>query len=220
VSDETLRELERRWRRSGSLEDETLWLQERVRAGELAEERLRLRLTLAQERWPVPQQILYAFDPCGPESWLRAAIAVAAPLAPGLAKEHPDACQPIAWLQRAEAFVLGHPAEPAPPYEFGPQAGDFEDAHHDVHWEAYEEARRAFASAQAWHAYRVLRLLRDLPTWTDVSQASGVLMTALDRVALSEALAALRTEVVPWLLGLSDPVRERVEARREDAAET
>lgn len=42
MSDARLRDLERAWRESGALEDELAWLGERVRAGDLAEERLRL----------------------------------------------------------------------------------------------------------------------------------------------------------------------------------
>jgi hypothetical protein len=42
VSDERLRELERRWKETGSVEDEAAWLRERVRAGELAQYRVDL----------------------------------------------------------------------------------------------------------------------------------------------------------------------------------
>ena len=42
MTDERLRELERCWRESGSVEDEAAWLRERVRVGELSEARLRL----------------------------------------------------------------------------------------------------------------------------------------------------------------------------------
>ncbi len=42
MSDERLRELERRWRESGSVEDEAAWLLERVRVGELDQDRLEL----------------------------------------------------------------------------------------------------------------------------------------------------------------------------------
>tara|TARA_R110002072_G_scaffold140386_2_gene284620 strand:+ start:207 stop:338 length:132 start_codon:yes stop_codon:yes gene_type:complete len=38
VSDADLRELERRFRETGSVEEEAAWLQERVRAGELTQE--------------------------------------------------------------------------------------------------------------------------------------------------------------------------------------
>ncbi len=42
MSDERLRELERRWRETGSVEDEAAWLRERVRVGDLSQERLEL----------------------------------------------------------------------------------------------------------------------------------------------------------------------------------
>jgi hypothetical protein len=40
VSDERLRVLERRWKETGSVEDEAAWLRERVRVGDLSENRL------------------------------------------------------------------------------------------------------------------------------------------------------------------------------------
>jgi hypothetical protein len=46
VGDERLRELERRWRASGSTDDEAAWLVERVRLGRLREERLLLAAEL------------------------------------------------------------------------------------------------------------------------------------------------------------------------------
>ena len=42
MSDQKLRELERRWRESGSVEDEAAYLRERVRVGDLTQERLEL----------------------------------------------------------------------------------------------------------------------------------------------------------------------------------
>lgn len=42
VSDQRLRELERKWRESGSVEDEAAYLRERVRVGDLTQERLEL----------------------------------------------------------------------------------------------------------------------------------------------------------------------------------
>jgi hypothetical protein len=217
VSDSRLRRLERRWRETGTARDEEAWLQERVRVGDLPQERLRLKRTLAQEDWPIPQRVMYAFVPCGPESWQRAAIALAARLAPHLADEHPDAWQPVSWLRRAEDFVLQRPVESPQPFLFGPVRWDFEDQYHDIDDEAHERACREFASDQAWHAYRVLQLVRRLPEWEDVSEATGVLMTVLDRVELKTALAVLRAELVPWLLGYSDPIRDRVEARPGEA---
>ena len=42
MSDQKLRELERRWRETGSVEDEAAYLRERVRVGDLTQERLEL----------------------------------------------------------------------------------------------------------------------------------------------------------------------------------
>ena len=42
VSDQRLRELERKWRETGSVEDEAAYLRERVRVGDLTQERLEL----------------------------------------------------------------------------------------------------------------------------------------------------------------------------------
>ncbi len=42
MSDEKLRELERRFKETGSVEDEAAWLKERVRVGDLTQERLEL----------------------------------------------------------------------------------------------------------------------------------------------------------------------------------
>jgi hypothetical protein len=103
-------------------------------------------------------------------------------------------------------------------FQFGPSERDFEDESHRIAWDAYERARREFAPEEAWHAYGVLQLLRDLPEWDDVSDASGLLMTFLDRMDVKAALAALRKDVVPWLLRYSDPVRDRVEARQRSTA--
>jgi len=49
MSDERLRELERRWRESGELDDEVAWLAERVRAGELSPRALELAAHLGHE---------------------------------------------------------------------------------------------------------------------------------------------------------------------------
>ena len=49
VSDADLRELERRFRESGSVEDEAAWLSARVKAGELDEDKLHLAAHLGYE---------------------------------------------------------------------------------------------------------------------------------------------------------------------------
>lgn len=59
MADQRLRALERRWQASGSVEDEAAWLRERVRVGDLAEERLFLAAYLGHEpaRLAAPQAL-------------------------------------------------------------------------------------------------------------------------------------------------------------------
>lgn len=52
MGDEKLRELERRWRESGTVEDEAAYLLERVRVGDLTQERLELAAHLLETRPP------------------------------------------------------------------------------------------------------------------------------------------------------------------------
>ena len=54
VSGADLRELERRWRGTGSVEDEATWLQERVEAGDLSAKRVSLVASLG---WPACRRI-------------------------------------------------------------------------------------------------------------------------------------------------------------------
>ncbi len=59
MSDEKLRELERRFKETGSVEDEAAWLVERVRVGDLTQERLELAAYLGHE----PARRLFEKDP-------------------------------------------------------------------------------------------------------------------------------------------------------------
>ena len=49
MSDQKLRELERKWKETGSVEDEAAYLRERVRVGDLTQERLELAAYCGQE---------------------------------------------------------------------------------------------------------------------------------------------------------------------------
>ena len=49
MADDKLRQLERRWRESSTVEDEAALLRERVRVGDLSEGRLRLAASFGQE---------------------------------------------------------------------------------------------------------------------------------------------------------------------------
>jgi hypothetical protein len=60
VTDASLRDLERRFRASGSVEDEAMWLRARAQAGELPERRLKLAARLGD---PASQVVLPAVEP-------------------------------------------------------------------------------------------------------------------------------------------------------------
>ena len=70
MSDSRVRELERAWRASGREADEVAWLRERVRAGELAPERLELAAFLAANGIVGPEAHLLAALPRELVPWL------------------------------------------------------------------------------------------------------------------------------------------------------
>ena len=88
MSDAKLRELERQWRESGSIEDEAAYLRERVRAGDLTQERLELAAYFghAAAGHALPAPLIQAATPAnlgwerleadGPEAVIRGLLAV------------------------------------------------------------------------------------------------------------------------------------------------
>lgn len=90
MSEERLRELERRWRQSGAASDQAALLAERVRAGLLPAARLRLaaalgqpaaRLALGGDAPALLEQsgnaaLMAGLEPYGPAAWVRATWAV------------------------------------------------------------------------------------------------------------------------------------------------
>tara|TARA_R110002072_G_scaffold47901_1_gene131238 strand:- start:2189 stop:2989 length:801 start_codon:yes stop_codon:yes gene_type:complete len=72
MSDEKLRELERRWKETGAVEDEAAFLLERVRAGELTQERLELAAYCRHEgATAATSQPPYSGGPKEHDRWLR-----------------------------------------------------------------------------------------------------------------------------------------------------
>ena len=88
MSDAKLRELERKWKESGSVEDEAAYLRERVRAGDLTQERLELAAYFghAAAGRALPMSLIQAAAPAdlgwerleadGPEAVVRGLLAV------------------------------------------------------------------------------------------------------------------------------------------------
>ena len=219
MSDETLRELERRWRLSGQPADELRWHVARVRAGELDPARLELAAGLG---WPGASA-----EPAPPE-WaaLRAVATRLVGEPPALDRALVALCE-HAWPRlttgrdaplRAQLRALGDALaarvlSPALP----------------------PEPRRPATTAPAgllpwitWGALLAQALLKRLsgdpaPEWDSLWPGSPrVARQLLGKDAAEswapELQAALRAALAPWALGLADPLRERA-ARALDALE-
>lgn len=211
MSDERLRELERRFRASGSVEDEAAWLRARVQAGELSSEKLELAAycgweaacaatgTMSKQVTTIDDLLTLGrgLESFSRESQTRAALA-AVLLLP----------QPEAWaLPHVNACVLA-----VTQWLF--------DQTNDNALVAFQAGRDVADSCG--HAFDVYRMF----CWTPCgSETAARLMNWPSAEPVASCLAyswhllgvclveALRTELVPWALGYSDPVKERVEAR-------
>lgn len=210
MSDARLREAERRWRESGAAEDEAAWLRERVRAGELGDDRLRLAAYVGHRPSvlalgavpPAPAYVqawVYGLERWGEEACLRAAIAAArracACLRPGSSRRR-DAGALIA---RAERQTLGHALGEAP--ELDPHVLDDDPP-------ARERSAFLAVEALADGADEVLRRAPGANRALEASaRAGGVVIRAVEALD-DEAVvrAAIRDEVAPWALGEHDPL--------------
>lgn len=200
MSDEALREAERRWRATGHVEDEARLLLEQLRAGQLSAERLELAAycghgaALVAIGRPVGDPAVtnvkrwVASVPRGRDvvAW-RAAVAALDAAGPVAAERVLD-CGPggptLAALVVAVQRWLLDPttslASPLPDHGLPMDGRDFERP----------------------------------PAWI---HAQGIVGDAADFVGHAELLARLRAEIGTWALGRGDPVRDRA-ARRPDAS--
>jgi len=216
MTDSHLQQLERAWRASGSVEDEVVYLQARLRVGELSPTYLEAAACLGHD----PAQRILGGTPTGeiplhvwwlgdqrtereprwsraltstglPRAALRAGIAIAlehlAALDP---TDQPNACR---LLELAEDEALGGP-------------------------DGLELARERLATpnvALREFAAFLWPELDSFPTSVELERRPWRRYWRItqegDFVGLS-----LRRELVPWLLGYSDPVRERVAARHAE----
>ena len=71
MSDSRLRELERRFRKTGAVEDEAAYLLERVRVGDLAQEKLELAAYCGHEGARLASGQIGSETPDGLEEWIR-----------------------------------------------------------------------------------------------------------------------------------------------------
>jgi len=200
MSDERLRQLERRWRASGSVHDESGYLLERVRAGDLSRERLELaaycghqgaRAASAGDAPAAPQGLGdwgRGLEPWGKEPCVRAALS--AGWAQSQAKEY--SVDAVRALRRALAWIR------CPCQRHRALAR--EAAGRSSKIRSATEAALAAAAADAEGA---------------ASKASKALARAAKVVGEGRVRAAAQSDVASWALGNGDPVAQKIDALRD-----
>jgi hypothetical protein len=220
VTDARLRELERRWRETGTVEDEAAWLRARVQAGELEQSKLELAglcgckaacLAIGVQVRPIPD-IRAALDGYGseqsdePPPWLAdiqrlcGDEAVRRLVLPALRISHSFQGEFVDAVVALEDWLL--------------KPGENERARIRHHLAADGALTRKAAAVAFWHGEREM-------SGTDllVVVAQALFLCLYEANGLAAGLEAGADELVPWALGYHDPVRERVEARQEAAGE-
>ena len=207
MSDEHLRELERRWRETGSVEDEAAWLGARVKAGDLDPEKLEVLEHLGREGARLALASLVTQPSGDPVDFLEAGSALRVKCLRGWPHEAALRLLAATWGQMEAARDSSEGRAGLLALE------EWLSCPCQEHAEAVEQQGRfgISLSPESWDlAIQIATLLADVP-WT----VEGGRPTELTRKAVWDGL---RAELVPWLLGYSDPVRERVQARQREAA--
>ena len=247
VSDADLRDLERRWRETCSAEDEAAWIRELVRRGELPPSRLRYAadcgdaaaLLVLEDDLTLPRDLRQ-----GLERFAKADVVLQARVAVALLQDAEVAAAGL-WLSLLKSALSLLATGGAVRLE-GSRLGAFEaleawilcpcrscasiaSAASDL---AFAEALNLEASFEDWrapeshpeanHRHGCMRLSRASARAASLPSQGrfGSLVEPLFDLwgePWEAPRARLQEEVVPWLLGQSDPVRERVEARQREA---
>ena len=241
MTDSELRRLEREFRQSGTLEAEAAWLRARLKAGELHERDLELAACLGHESartilgsdsafsllLPLPRVEWEARDACaafveqfGIVRALRVCLPIAWTSLEDWSALFPEDRRPRSAIEAAEAWAVC----PCESHRLGSVAtvnGADEAADRAAERELIDE-RAVAAGEAASEAEACAGLASGSGGW--FFEVVGIRLRAqwdspqsLPN-AWTEVLQAVQGEVVPWALGYSDPVRERVEARQREAA--
>jgi hypothetical protein len=219
MSDTKLRDLERRWKETGTEDDEAAYLLERLRVGDLTRERLELAVCLGYQ----PAIRALNVTPAHPlrvsrdahwghafRDWPDAASRIGAALASAAAASvsalPPDTVAAVASVSIAiDEWVLA----PTDDHARATRLRVSCPAPHEDEGELVWQQRHAAKAAA------------NLTSLTSPKRRYQVLSNALE-LLVSAGVAQIRNvvaaEVVPWALGHEDPLRERVEARRREAA--
>lgn len=251
MADDSLKDLERRFRTTGSIEDEVAWLHARRVAGRIEPARLELAAWLGH---PAAQRV------AGPDARDFHAAPHSTPAIGPLAGVE----LPTGWIKNAAPLhpELGARAGIAALNRVVPQAAELRrdcgaavalaedcvvcpcERHVTAAREAMERQEQAAAEPESSRLHKGAAFLLALVTDDETSgeadddspearlmaailgdtppsiwMAEGVLVQAMvggveHGVSVDAISTAVRDELVAWLLGYSDPVRERVEARR------
>lgn len=262
MSDSKLRELERRWRESGSVEHEAAYLLERLRSGALERERLELAAYLgdpASRRAlggeaprrsspdagapggasrespgspdPVGSAVLAEWSAVLPSESLGVCTRVAVAACRAALKAHSPSSTVVSWASDVLELIEGWLAGPQTPAELEALAEYWSDhARNSPGLHAAEASVRSITrtarSALLLASYDPERAgpppaaPEGLEAWrseqADNRALLGDVLSEAQRALGARSAAvevAVRAELVPWLLGRADPVRERVEAR-------
>ena len=193
MGDADLRELERRFRETGSVEDEAAYLLERVRVGELDPARLRIASDLSVSGVGPTSTPTPSLD-AGAEVWIKylrcwprevaLRLCAAAWTEMELTRDSPETRTALYALEE----WLTCPCE--------------------KHAAVVEEGRFALPldPESPFLAVKIAMLLVDTPWIVEGERPTSGTLEAV--------WARLRSELLTWVLGYSDPVRERVEARQ------
>ena len=217
MTDSHLRVLERRFRLSGGVLDEAVWLKARVQAGALDQSQLDLAaylghpaagatpgapdLTWTPENQAPTWRWAKGLARWGVEVQIRAAVAATRQALAFWEQGHPSARRPHVAVELAERWILSSAA-----------------VNLDQLAQAYESARALGESLSSGSRGKVAWAAACCAlTPPGSSHVYCEAVYAADEVTDGVA-ARVRDELVPWALGYSDPVRERVEARQREAA--
>ncbi len=214
MSDEHLRELERRWRASGTVADESAFLAERMRTGQLAPEQVH---TLAEmgypaamivigvtQEWPAQQRLTETLFDLGPQSFCRAILIVLGRLCLELDLTHPPAVV-ATLIESARAWLA------SPTAEHAARAGH-EARLCSAQVVEFDEFGLAVAQAPGLlgRLYELAALLGDTIHVGDngVDFYAFLVQYREEHACLRDEpiRALLREKLVPWLLGYSDPL--------------
>lgn len=240
MTDEHLRELERRFRATGSVEDEAAWLHAQVQSGALEQKRLELAAHSAHEgaaraggvsvsrcsdlhrNVEIKDWSRRLVELGDREAAVRALLGVCWRLHSEITEAdlHPNAAELVGHaltsLQAIESWLLDHNARTRK--QAARLGSTYLDSSAWVSQSRADQLARVFYSV-ASRTSRVLSTGNHDEIWQNLGDGIGSGLRSEEHLGLAPGTtwAHVQSALVPFALGYSDPVRERVEARQREA---